>query len=63
MVESQAVDGFKPVVSLSEAGWSWLRDRDDPDQRKREAPAEQTAEPEAQARRPPGAGALARAFA
>lgn len=29
MVESQAVDGFKPVVSLSEAGWSWLRDRDE----------------------------------
>jgi len=28
LVESQAVDGFKPVVSLSEAGWAWLRDRD-----------------------------------
>ncbi|WP_165068633.1 ATP-dependent DNA helicase RecQ [Paludisphaera rhizosphaerae] len=29
MVESQAVDGFKPVVALSEAGLNWLRDRDE----------------------------------
>ncbi|OJW04200.1 MAG: recombinase RecQ [Planctomycetales bacterium 71-10] len=30
MIESQAVADFKPVVNLSEAGWSWLRDRDAP---------------------------------
>ncbi|MDG3005594.1 RecQ family ATP-dependent DNA helicase [Paludisphaera mucosa] len=30
LIESQSVDGFKPVVSLSEAGWAWLRDREAP---------------------------------
>ncbi|AMV37257.1 RecQ family ATP-dependent DNA helicase [Planctomyces sp. SH-PL62] len=30
LIESQAVADFKPVVSLSEAGWAWLRDREAP---------------------------------
>ncbi|APW60912.1 ATP-dependent DNA helicase RecQ [Paludisphaera borealis] len=30
LIESQAVDRFKPVIALSEAGWEWLRDREAP---------------------------------
>ncbi len=28
LVEAQEVDRFKPVLTLTEAGWRWLRDRD-----------------------------------
>ena len=28
LVETQDVDRFKPVVTLTEAGWSWLKNRD-----------------------------------
>ena len=28
LVETQDVDRFKPVITLTEAGWSWLKDRD-----------------------------------
>ncbi len=31
LIESQAVDRFRPVISLSESGWNWLRDRDAPE--------------------------------
>ena len=30
LIESQAVDRFKPVIALSDAGWEWLRDREAP---------------------------------